>query len=88
MTKPSLSPLDLYINSIAERLKQKYGDADKNRLRSTVRFYHLKYTYGEWMRRGAKRSEMRQMEVIELPYSELEECMNKNELPIKIKELL
>ena len=88
MKEPQPNKLDLYINSIVERLKTKYGYADKNRLRSTVRFYHLKYTYGEWMRRGAKQSEMRQKEVIEIPYSELADCMNKQTLPKEIEKLL
>lgn len=87
ITDSTPSDLDIYINNIVDKLRAKYGYADKNRLMKRVRFYHYKYTYGRWMMRGAEESD-NETEVIELTYTELEESMNKNELPNKIQKLL
>ena len=96
MTNPTPSNLDLYINSIVSKLRDKYGYADRNRLspfdekeeNRVVKFCHYKYTYGQWMMRGAKRSEMRQRVYIEIPYTELEESMRNKTLPKQIEEIL
>jgi len=88
MTTPTHSDLDLYINSIVDRLRDKYGYADRNRLKSSVRFYHLKYTYGQWMMRGGNSSDMKQKESIEIPYTSLEESMRNKTLPKQIEEIL
>lgn len=82
MTNPKVSELDLYINDIVDKLRAKYGYADKNRLKSSVRFY---YHAGFITYLGIHRHET---EVIELTYTELTESMNKKELPNQIKELL
>lgn len=82
------SEFDIYLSDILDRLREKYGYASVNRMTSVVRFYHLKYTYGQWMMRGGKRSEMRQKAFVEIPNSEIEDCMKNKTLPTKIKELL
>lgn len=87
MTTPSPSELDLYIIDIVEKLRAKYGYSDKNRMRSTVRFYYNKYTYGQWIMMGGKQADNRK-EVIEIPYTELKECMENKTLPKEIQKLL
>lgn len=93
MNEPKLSDLDLYINDIVDKLRAKYGYADKNRLnpyhedesRRVVRFFvsidHSKQFQGMSPNGTTK-------EVIELTYTELVESMNRKELPKQIKELL
>lgn len=81
------SEFDIYLSDILDRLREKYGYASVNRMTSVVRFYHLKYTYGQWMMRGGEESD-NETEAIELTYTELTESMNKKELPNQIKELL
>lgn len=52
MTTPTPNDLDLYINDIVDKLRAKYGYADKNRLMKRVRFYYhltdvIELTYTE-----------------------------------------
>lgn len=87
MTTPKQSDLDLYINDIVDKLRAKYGYADKNRLKNSVRFYFCKYTYAEFKMMGCKDTN-ELPKYIELTYTELTESMNKNELPKEIQKLL
>jgi hypothetical protein len=80
--------LDIYIDMIVERLKKKYDLADKNRLSNGVRFIFNKYTFGEWMMRGAKESECFKKSRLDIPYTELQQAMKSNTLPTEIQKLL
>jgi hypothetical protein len=86
--QPTQSALDLYIDKIVDRLKKKYDNAGKNRLKDKVTFIYNKYTFGQWMMRGAKKSECFKKSRLEIPYTELERCLRENKLPTEIEKLL
>jgi hypothetical protein len=78
MNQPTTSELDLYINSIVDRLRDKYGYADRNRLKTCVNFFYIDFDL---------QSESMPHKV-DIPYSELEESMKENTLPKQIEEIL
>ena len=81
-TTPTPSNLDIYINDIVDKLRAKYGYADKNRLnpnhkdenKRVVRFYYRRNNVESF--------------VIEIPYTTLYDCMSNQTIPTEIQKLL
>lgn len=85
---PMPSKMSNYIDHIVQLLNDKYGYADKNRMPNGVYFIFNKYTYGQWMMRGGKKSECFEKATIYIEYAELTEAMESNILPTEIQKLL
>jgi len=82
MNTPTKRALDLYIDEIVDRLREKYEYADKNRMLLSVKIHYRGILIDD------EGFAVKTVLKLEIPYTELIEAMESNTLPTEIKKLL